>query len=180
MPACGIFGLLYCLWHSLLYCLWHKLATHFCPARMLVSKKSLPCSCDHRTSCISDAVTTQAGARYAEGLLKALGVQQAIVVGHSAGALTAMELFKRYVSVDKGTCMTVVLPHFAIAHHGPVNKHCSFCSGLSSPTMQCRLASAAASIRCSCSMLRHPLLFHCQRCYVPNVCYFTRYIGGVM
>lgn len=39
----------------------------------------------------------QAGARYAEGLLKALGVQQAILVGHSAGALTAMELFKRCV-----------------------------------------------------------------------------------
>ena len=37
----------------------------------------------------------QAGARYAEGLLKALGIMQAIVVGHSAGALTAMELFKR-------------------------------------------------------------------------------------
>ena len=40
----------------------------------------------------------QAGARYAEGLLKALGIQQAIVVGHSAGALTAMEVFKRYAS----------------------------------------------------------------------------------
>lgn len=37
----------------------------------------------------------QAGARYAEGLLKALGIKQAIAVGHSAGALTAMELFKR-------------------------------------------------------------------------------------
>lgn len=42
-------------------------------------------------------IILQAGARYAEGLLKALGVQQAILVGHSAGALTAMELFKRYV-----------------------------------------------------------------------------------
>lgn len=45
----------------------------------------------------SHTLLVQAGARYAEGLLKALGIPQAIVVGHSAGALTAMELFKRYV-----------------------------------------------------------------------------------
>ena len=50
-----------------------------------------------RYSLISLATNLQAGARYAEGLLKALGVQQAIAVGHSAGALTAMELFKRCV-----------------------------------------------------------------------------------
>lgn len=29
--------------------------------------------------------------------MKALGVEQAILVGHSAGALTAMEVFKRYL-----------------------------------------------------------------------------------
>ena len=53
----------------------------------------------------------QAGARYAEGLLKALGVQQAILVGHSAGALTAMELFKRWVSA------TVLLVCLAFCMH---------------------------------------------------------------
>ncbi|DBA94317.1 hypothetical protein WJX77_007900 [Trebouxia sp. C0004] len=46
--------------------------------------------------------TSEAGARYAEGLLKALGIPQAIVVGHSAGALTAMELFKRNPSIISG------------------------------------------------------------------------------
>lgn len=46
--------------------------------------------------------TSEAGARYAEGLLKALGIKQAIAVGHSAGALTAMELFKRNPSLISG------------------------------------------------------------------------------
>ena len=44
---------------------------------------------------IASELCVQAGARYAEGLLKALGIKQAIAVGHSAGALTAMEVFKR-------------------------------------------------------------------------------------
>jgi pimeloyl-ACP methyl ester carboxylesterase len=39
--------------------------------------------------------TNEGGARLAEGLLHALGVTEAVAVGHSAGALTAMELFKR-------------------------------------------------------------------------------------
>ncbi len=50
----------------------------------------------HAALCLALHRPVQAGARYAEGLLKALGVQQAILVGHSAGALTAMEVFKRY------------------------------------------------------------------------------------
>ena len=37
----------------------------------------------------------QGGARLAEGLCRALGISQAVLVGHSAGALTAMEVFKR-------------------------------------------------------------------------------------
>ena len=51
---------------------------------------------DHGLAMSSDFdFALQAGARYAEGLLKALGIKQAVAVGHSAGALTAMELFKR-------------------------------------------------------------------------------------
>lgn len=58
-------------------------------------------------------MVVQAGARYAEGLLKALGVQQALVVGHSAGALTAMELFKRCVHLLLlvAPCPAACLPH---------------------------------------------------------------------
>ena len=37
----------------------------------------------------------QGGASLAEGLCRALGISQAVLVGHSAGALTAMEVFKR-------------------------------------------------------------------------------------
>lgn len=58
-------------------------------------------------------MVVQAGARFAEGLLKALGVQQALVVGHSAGALTAMELFKRCVHLLllEAPCPAACLPH---------------------------------------------------------------------
>ena len=37
----------------------------------------------------------QGGARLAAGLLQRLGVKQAVVVGHSAGGLTALELHRR-------------------------------------------------------------------------------------
>ena len=37
----------------------------------------------------------QGGARLAAGLLEALGVEEAVVVGHSAGAVTAVELYRR-------------------------------------------------------------------------------------
>lgn len=47
----------------------------------------------------------QAGARYTEVLMKALGVEQAILVGHSAGALTAMELFKRCLCCVLRLCL---------------------------------------------------------------------------
>lgn len=59
---------------------------------LLLSDHHLDHNADFSLICLA---ILQAGARYAEGLLKALGVQQAIAVGHSAGALTAMELFKR-------------------------------------------------------------------------------------
>lgn len=39
--------------------------------------------------------TNKGGARLAEGLCRALGISKAVLVGHSAGALTAMEVFKR-------------------------------------------------------------------------------------
>ncbi|KAK9821989.1 hypothetical protein WJX81_003986 [Elliptochloris bilobata] len=39
--------------------------------------------------------TSQGAARLALGLLDALGIEKAVVVGHSAGALVTMELFKR-------------------------------------------------------------------------------------
>ena len=38
---------------------------------------------------------TQGNARLAVGLLDALGINQAIVVGHSQGALVAMEMYLR-------------------------------------------------------------------------------------
>ena len=44
----------------------------------------------------------QGGARLAEGLCRALGISQAVLVGHSAGALTAMEIFKRCGAVLAG------------------------------------------------------------------------------
>ena len=41
-----------------------------------------------------DPYTCEGGAQLAAGLLEALGVRSAVVVGHSMGAVVAMELLK--------------------------------------------------------------------------------------
>ena len=41
----------------------------------------------------------QGGARLAAGLLEKLGVGRAVIVGHSAGGLTALELHRRRVLI---------------------------------------------------------------------------------
>ncbi len=49
----------------------------------------------------SDALRTmlaQGGARLAAGLLQKLGVERAVVLGHSAGGLTALELHRRFAA----------------------------------------------------------------------------------
>ena len=48
----------------------------------------------------------QGGARLAAGLLEKLGVSRAVVVGHSAGGLTALELHRRHVAVSK-SCIII-------------------------------------------------------------------------
>jgi len=49
----------------------------------------------------------------AAGLLEALGVRKAIVVGHSAGAVTAVELFRRYIVIFCH-CLTDMKQHPAM------------------------------------------------------------------
>ena len=56
--------------------------------RLDFPEPELPCPC-----------LLQGGARLAEGLCRALGISKAVLVGHSAGALTAMEVFKRCKAV---------------------------------------------------------------------------------
>ena len=58
------------------------------PSKHKLSHPRSPCPC-----------LLQGGARLAEGLCRALGISQAVLVGHSAGALTAMEVFKRCKAV---------------------------------------------------------------------------------
>ena len=52
----------------------------------------------HWDSATWDPYTCEGGARLAAGLLEALGVRSAVVVGHSMGAVVAMELLKMCVS----------------------------------------------------------------------------------
>lgn len=98
---CSILVALYCLpCIALLYNLSCSQAVHT-DQHLIPPSLRLVIQQHHPTALLSSFAQQpwllQAGARYAEGLLKALGVQQAILVGHSAGALTAMELFKRCV-----------------------------------------------------------------------------------
>ena len=69
------------------------------PSRCRLNHPRSPCPC-----------LLQGGARLAEGLCRALGISQAVLVGHSAGALTAMEVFKR--------CKAVLSEHMACGASG--------------------------------------------------------------
>ncbi|CAL8466073.1 g5609 [Coccomyxa elongata] len=61
--------------------------------------------------------SAQGGARLAAGLLDKLGVGQAVVVGHSAGGLTALELYRRAPEKVRG--LVLVAP--AVPTNNPKN-----------------------------------------------------------
>lgn len=59
-----------------------------------VSTASLCWECMEE-SVLNSTLLLQGGARLAAGLLEKLGVDRAIIVGHSAGGCTALELYRR-------------------------------------------------------------------------------------
>ena len=57
--------------------------------------------------------------------MKALGVEQAILVGHSAGALTAMELFKRCVMHPVPMSVMICCPGWLVISSSKVESNAS-------------------------------------------------------